>query len=71
MPESRPRSATIYREWIAEYAGAYPIQAVAAKARRHLDDLAARAMTERRFNELAALFGRRRDFESRLLADGI
>ena len=46
-----------YREWIAEYAGdAY--QAVAAKARRHLDDLAARAMTERRFNELAALFGK-------------
>ncbi len=36
-----------YREWIAEYAGeAY--QGVAANARRHLDDLAARAMTERR-----------------------
>ena len=53
-----------YREWIAEYAGdAY--QAVAAKARRHLDDLAARAMTERRFNELAALFGK----ASRLEAD--
>jgi thiaminase/transcriptional activator TenA len=46
-----------YREWIAEYAGeAY--QGVAAKARRHLDDLAARAMTERRFNELAASFGK-------------
>lgn len=45
-----------YREWIAEYAGeAY--QGVAANARRHLDDLAARAMTERRFTELAALFG--------------
>ena len=44
-----------YREWIAEYAGdAY--QGVAATARRHLDDLAARAMTERRFTELAALF---------------
>lgn len=44
-----------YREWIAEYAGeAY--QGVAGKARRHLDDLAARAMTERRFNELAASF---------------
>jgi thiaminase/transcriptional activator TenA len=46
-----------YREWIAEYAGdAY--QDVAVRARRHLDDLAARAMTERRFNELAASFGK-------------
>ncbi len=46
-----------FREWIGEYAGeAY--QVVAAKARRHLDDLAAKAMTERRFAELAALFGK-------------
>lgn len=53
-----------YREWIAEYAGnAY--QDVAVRARRHLDDLAARAMTERRFTELAALFGK----ASRLEAD--
>jgi thiaminase/transcriptional activator TenA len=53
-----------YREWIAEYAGeAY--QTVASNARRHLDDLAARAMTERRFTELAALFGK----ASRLEAD--
>lgn len=53
-----------YREWIAEYAGdAY--QDVAIRARRHLDDLAARAMTERRFEELAALFGK----ASRLEAD--
>jgi thiaminase/transcriptional activator TenA len=53
-----------YREWIAEYAGdAY--QAVAANARRHLDNLAARAMTERRFDELAATFGK----ASRLEAD--
>jgi thiaminase/transcriptional activator TenA len=53
-----------YREWIAEYAGdAY--QAVAANARHHLDDLAARAMTQRRFDELAALFGK----ASRLEAD--
>mgnify|MGYP001286533129 CR=1 FL=1 len=53
-----------YREWIAEYAGeAY--QGVAANARRHLDDLAARAMTERRFTELAVLFGK----ASRLEAD--
>lgn len=53
-----------YRDWIAEYAGeAY--QEVAASARRRLDDLAARAMTERRFAELAALFGT----ASRLEAD--
>lgn len=53
-----------YREWIAEYAGeAY--QGVAVNARRHLDGLAARAMTEQRFNELAALFGK----ASRLEAD--
>lgn len=53
-----------YREWIGEYAGeAY--QGVAAAARRHLDDLAARAMTERRFTELAALFSK----ASRLEAD--
>ena len=46
-----------YQEWIAEYAGdAY--QAVSVRARRHLDDLAERAMTERRFTELAALFGK-------------
>ena len=45
-----------YGEWICEYAGeAY--QGVAAQARRHLDDLAARAMTPSRFTELAALFG--------------
>ena len=53
-----------YREWIGEYAGeAY--QDVAANARRHLDDLAARAMTERRFDELAVLFAK----ASRLEAD--
>jgi len=53
-----------YREWIAEYAGdAY--QGVAAAARRHLDDLAARTMTERRLTELATLFGK----ASRLEAD--
>ena len=53
-----------YREWIGEYAGE-GYQQVAARARRHLDDLAARAMTERRFVELAALFGK----ASRLEAD--
>ena len=44
-----------YREWIAEYAGD-PYQAVAAKARLQLDALAARALTEQRFPELAATF---------------
>ena len=53
-----------YRDWIGEYAGER-YQQVAAAARRHLDDLAARAMTERRFVELAALFGK----ASRLEAD--
>lgn len=46
-----------YREWIGEYAGD-AFQAFAVAARRHLDDLAARTMTERRFTELAALFGK-------------
>lgn len=53
-----------YRDWIAEYAGeAY--QQLASDARRHLDELAARAMTEARFADLAALFGK----ASRLEAD--
>ena len=53
-----------YREWIGEYAGQV-YQDIAAHARRHLDDLAARAMTERRFAELAKLFAQ----ASRLEAD--
>lgn len=53
-----------YREWIGEYAGE-TFQSVARDARRHLDELAARAMTERRFADLAALFGK----ASRLEAD--
>ena len=53
-----------YREWIAEYAGA-PYQEAAAAARRHLDDLSARLMPERRFTELAAVFAT----ASRLEAD--
>lgn len=53
-----------YREWISEYAGeAY--QGVAAAARKHLDELAARSMTEQRFIELAQIF----DQASRLEAD--
>jgi thiaminase (transcriptional activator TenA) len=53
-----------FREWIGEYAGE-PYQNVAARARHQLDELAARAMTERRFVDLAALFGK----ASRLEAD--
>jgi len=53
-----------YRDWIGEYSGAR-YQAVAEAARRHLDHLAARAMTESRFGDLAALFGK----ASRLEAD--
>lgn len=53
-----------YREWIGEYAGA-SYQEIAITARKHLDDLAARAMTEQRFVELADLFGK----ASRLEAD--
>jgi thiaminase/transcriptional activator TenA len=53
-----------YREWIGEYASD-GYQAVAARARRRLDDLAARSMTERRFADLAALFAT----ASRLEAD--
>ena len=53
-----------YREWIGEYAGeAY--QEIAAAARAHLDDLAARSMTQARFGELAGLFAK----ASRLEAD--
>lgn len=53
-----------YREWIAEYAGD-PFQQLALGSRKLLDDLAARSMTERRFEELVALFGK----ASRLEAD--
>lgn len=53
-----------YREWIGEYAGEV-YQGVAAAARKHLDELAARSMTERRFEELVAVFAK----ASRLEAD--
>ena len=53
-----------YREWIGEYAGD-GFQGVANAARRHLDDLAAKSMTDQRFGELADLFGK----ASRLEAD--
>jgi len=44
-----------YRVWIAEYAGA-PYQEVAAKARAHLDGLAALYVTPAREAELTAIF---------------
>lgn len=53
-----------YREWIGEYAGA-PYHEVAAAARGHLDELAARSMTEARFGDLVRLF----ETASRLEAD--
>jgi thiaminase (transcriptional activator TenA) len=53
-----------YREWILEYASE-PYARVAISARRHLDELAARAMTEQRFTELVPLFAT----ASRLEAD--
>ncbi|MET3662547.1 TenA family protein [Aquamicrobium ahrensii] len=46
-----------YREWIGEYAGE-AFQQLAIGSRKLLDDLAARSMTERRFGELAILFGK-------------
>jgi thiaminase/transcriptional activator TenA len=44
-----------YRDWIGAYASP-EYQAVATRARRRLDDLAARLMTEKRFPEVAATF---------------
>jgi thiaminase/transcriptional activator TenA len=55
---SRPNAmapANPYHVWIGEYAGA-PYQEVAAKARAHLDDLAARYVTPAREAELIAIF---------------
>lgn len=53
-----------YREWIADYAGD-GYQGVAGRARAHLDDLAARTLTEARFPDLVAIFAA----ASRLEAD--
>ncbi|MCJ2013639.1 TenA family protein [Methylobacterium sp. J-076] len=53
-----------YGEWIADYAGE-PYQAVASRARDHLDDLAARTLAEARFPALVATFAT----ASRLEAD--
>lgn len=53
-----------YGEWVAEYAGE-EYQAIADEAREHLNRLAARYVTESRFNELAVVFAK----ASRLEAD--
>jgi len=63
-PEMATLSEHPYREWIIEYSGE-PYALVAASVRRQLENLAARAMTEQRFTDLAALFGK----ASRLEAD--
>jgi thiaminase/transcriptional activator TenA len=52
-----------YRDWIGEYAGA-AYQDVAAAARKQLDELAARSMTERRFEELTRIFTQASRLES-------
>lgn len=53
-----------YREWIGEYASD-GYQQVACRAEKHLDALAARAMTEQRFGDLVKIFAT----ASRLEAD--
>lgn len=53
-----------YREWIGEYASD-GYQQVGARAKDHLDTLAARAMTEQRFDDLVKIFAT----ASRLEAD--
>lgn len=53
-----------YGEWIADYAGE-GYQAVAARARDHLNDLAARSLTDSRWPDLVATFAT----ASRLEAD--
>ncbi|MNJ73234.1 multifunctional thiamine-phosphate pyrophosphorylase/synthase/phosphomethylpyrimidine kinase [compost metagenome] len=52
-----------YREWITEYAGE-GYQGVATAARKHLDELAARSMTEQRFAELVGIFGQASSLEA-------
>ena len=53
-----------YVDWIGEYAS-QGYQQVAADARGHLDELAARSMTEQRFAQLTGIFAT----ASRLEAD--
>lgn len=65
VSESNP-----YRDWILEYSGeAY--REVAAAARATLDRLAARAMTEARFDDLAAIFGQASRLEADFWSQGL
>ncbi|BAN47521.1 thiaminase II [Metapseudomonas resinovorans] len=59
-----------YREWIGEYAGEV-YQGVAAAARKHLDELAARSMTEQRFDELVAVFAKASRLEAEFWQMGL
>ena len=59
-----------YREWIAEYAGA-PYQAVAAKARAHLERLAEIYSTPAREAELIAIFKEATRLEIEILGNGL
>ena len=63
-PALAARADHPYREWIGEYASD-GYQAAAEAASAHLDRLAARAMTETRFAEVAGIFA----LASRLEAD--
>ncbi|MEJ1159320.1 thiaminase II [Prosthecomicrobium sp. N25] len=65
LSESNP-----YREWIAEYAGE-PYREVAVAARATLDRLAARAMTEARFEDLASIFGQASRLEADFWSQGL
>lgn len=51
-----------YREWIGEYAGR--LTKGWRLRRAHLDELAARSMTEQRFVDLAAIFGQASKLEA-------
>lgn len=63
-PQQANVAANPYAAWIAEYAGDLYTE-VALKARRHLDQLAARTLAPGRFDEIAEIFGK----ASRLEAD--
>jgi thiaminase/transcriptional activator TenA len=59
-----------YAPWIAEYAG-FAYQDLAFEARRTLDRLAERALTEARFEDLAAVFGQAARLEADFWSQGL
>jgi thiaminase/transcriptional activator TenA len=65
MSESNP-----YAEWIAEYSGPAYLE-IAAAARATLDRLAARSMTEARFEDLADIFGQASRLEADFWSQGL